>query len=237
MACRRWRRGNGRAPLAKWLEGTARDAQRDGASARSGSAKGCVGRLDEATASPRAGFPSGMFCDALDKLDERRARFPAWETVKCLDQSKRSVGRQELAGFISGCHAGLGFASKEECRRHVQSLSNPCEAANRDAICSLLVLLHLLECDAYALGQIGLSQPELLSPCSHETTYLGVPRINRFRMWGGDVSCSSHADAVALKVIMLISSPQSLQLIERSHRPLLLGGMFDVHSCKLNVAV
>jgi hypothetical protein len=102
-------------------------------------------------------FPPPPLCNALDKLDERCAHFPAWEAVKCPNQSKRSGGRQELPGFTSGRHAGLSLTCKEEWRRHIQSLSNPCEAANRDPVCAALVLLHLLERDAYAFGQIGLT--------------------------------------------------------------------------------
>ena len=154
------------------------------------------GRLRDLSPSAASPFP---LRNALGEVDERCAHLPAWEAVKCLDQSKRSGGRQELAGFICGCRGGFGVASKEEWRRHMQSLSNPCEATNRDPVCAVFVLLHLLERDAYALGQIGLSQSELFSLCSHEATYLGVPRINRSRMWPGDLLCSSHADAVALR--------------------------------------
>jgi len=47
--------------------------------------------------------------------------------------------------LLADATPALVSPANEEWRRHIQSLSNTCEAANRDPVCAVLVLLHLLE--------------------------------------------------------------------------------------------
>jgi hypothetical protein len=70
--------------------------------------------------------------------------------------------------FVSGV--------KKQRGRHVEGFGNSSEATYRDAVGAFLVLLHLLERDAYSVRQFRLAQSQFLPLRAHESTDFHISR-------------------------------------------------------------